>query len=128
MTIRNGSHLQGFAFAALGSISRQLRHSPGRRIQRVRRGGRADRPDHQESQIHPGPGQRGAGASGSPFQVHNADPTPEEFESADLKVEKIVVGGSMITVNVGPQKPGVYAFFGDYNPDSAKGVLHVVAK
>jgi hypothetical protein len=62
------------------------------------------------------------------FQVHNGDPTPEEFESYDLKIEKIVVGGGTITVNVGPQKPGAYAFFGDYNPDSAKGVLHVVAK
>ncbi len=74
------------------------------------------------AQVSAAPGER------LTFQVHNADPTPEEFESYDLKVEKIVVGGSMITVNVGPQKPGVYAFFGDYNPDSAKGVLHVVAK
>ncbi len=73
-------------------------------------------------QVSAPPGQR------LTFQVHNADATPEEFESYDLKVEKIVVGGGVITVNVGPQKPGVYAFFGDYNPDSAKGVLHVLAK
>ena len=57
------------------------------------------------------------------IQVTNQDPTPEEFESHDLKVEKIVAPGATVTVNAGPLKPGTYPFFGDYNPDSAKGTI-----
>ncbi len=55
--------------------------------------------------------------------VQNQDPTPAEFESSDLRVEKIVVGGGKITVNVGPLKPGTYKFFDDYHPDVAKGTI-----
>jgi hypothetical protein len=36
-----------------------------------------------------------------------------------------VVSRGTITVLVGPLKPGLYKFFGDYNPDQAKGVLRV---
>ncbi len=60
------------------------------------------------------------------IQVINRDPSPEEFESYDFRIEKIVVGGGKVLVNVGPLKPGRYAFFGDYNPTLAKGVLTVV--
>jgi hypothetical protein len=61
------------------------------------------------------------------IQVRNLDPTPEEFESYDFKVEKIMAPHATIIVPVGALKPGAYAFFGDYNPTLAKGVLHVVA-
>lgn len=60
------------------------------------------------------------------LQVRNLDPTPEEFESYDFKVEKIMAPHATIIVPVGALKPGAYAFFGDYNPTLAKGVLHVV--
>jgi hypothetical protein len=60
------------------------------------------------------------------IQVRNLDPTPEEFESYDFKVEKIMAPHATIIVSVGALKPGAYAFFGDYNPTLAKGVLHVV--
>ena len=60
------------------------------------------------------------------IQVRNLDPTPEEFESYDFKVEKIIAPNATIIVSVGALKPGAYAFFGDYNPTLAKGVLHVV--
>jgi hypothetical protein len=60
------------------------------------------------------------------IQVRNLDPTPEEFESYDFKVEKIMAPHAAIIVPVGALKPGSYAFFGDYNPTLAKGVLHVV--
>jgi Cupredoxin-like domain len=59
------------------------------------------------------------------IQVHNLDATPEEFESYDFKVEKIMAPHATIIVIVGPLKPGAYAFFGDYNPTLAKGVLRV---
>jgi hypothetical protein len=55
--------------------------------------------------------------------VENQDPTPEEFESYTLNREKIVPGKSKITVMVGPLKPGRYEFFGEFNMDTAQGVL-----
>jgi hypothetical protein len=58
--------------------------------------------------------------------VKNDDPTPEEFESTELRREKVVAGGEQITVYIGPLKPGRYEFFGDFNPKTARG--HIVAK
>jgi hypothetical protein len=55
--------------------------------------------------------------------VVNEDPTPEEFESISMKVEKIIPGKSKGLVRVGPLTPGRYDFFGDFNQDTAKGVL-----
>lgn len=59
------------------------------------------------------------------IHVHNADPTPEEFESSDLNREKIVQPGADITVFVGPLSPGSYGFFGDFHPDLAQGRILV---
>ena len=58
--------------------------------------------------------------------VKNLDPTPEEFESTDLRREKVVTGGGEITVYIGPLQPGRYEFFGDFNPQTARG--HIVVK
>lgn len=60
------------------------------------------------------------------IEVTNQDATPEEFESSDLKIEKIVVPGGKITVMAGPLKPGTYKFFGDYHPDVATGTMTAV--
>ena len=57
------------------------------------------------------------------LKVVNEDPTPEEFESHELNREKVVTGNNSIFVYVGPLRPGRYPFFGDFNPDSAQGVL-----
>ncbi len=59
------------------------------------------------------------------IEVVNQDPTPAEFESSDLRVEKIVVPGGRVTVRAGPLKPGTYHFFDDYHPDQAKGTVAV---
>jgi plastocyanin domain-containing protein len=58
--------------------------------------------------------------------VKNDDPTPEEFESTQLRREKVVPGGEQITIYIGPLKPGKYEFFGDFNPATARG--HIVVK
>lgn len=58
--------------------------------------------------------------------VVNKDQTAEEFESIDLRREKVVAGGDKIIVYVGPLRPGRYEFFGDFNPDTARG--HIIAK
>ena len=61
------------------------------------------------------------------IEVENKDATPAEFESSDLRVEKIVVPGGKIVVMVGPLKPGTYKFFDDYHPDTATGTMTAVA-
>jgi plastocyanin domain-containing protein len=55
--------------------------------------------------------------------VINADPSPEEFESPSLKVEKIIPGKSKATVQFGPLKPGTYKFEGEFNSTTAQGVV-----
>jgi hypothetical protein len=58
--------------------------------------------------------------------VKNEDPTPEEFESHQLKREKVIPGGKEITLSVGPLKAGRYEFFGEFNPKTARG--YIIAK
>jgi Cupredoxin-like domain len=57
--------------------------------------------------------------------IKNEDPTPEEFESIELRREKVVAGGEQITVYIGPLKPGRYEFFGDFNQATARGYIVV---
>lgn len=57
--------------------------------------------------------------------VENQDATPEEFESHDLDREKVIPGHSKGIVLVGPLKPGRYKFVGEFNEDTAQGVLVV---
>jgi len=57
------------------------------------------------------------------LRIVNLDKSPEEFESYDLNREKVVAGGGKITVYVGPLKPGTYSYFGEFNPDTAQGVI-----
>ncbi len=61
------------------------------------------------------------------IEVSNQDATPSEFESNDLRVEKIVVAAGKITVMAGPLKPGTYKFFDDYHPDTATGTITAAA-
>jgi hypothetical protein len=55
--------------------------------------------------------------------VINNDPTPEEFESKKLKVEKVIPGKSKAVVRFGPLEPGRYEFVGEFHEDTAKGVV-----
>jgi plastocyanin len=57
--------------------------------------------------------------------VINDDPTPEEFESKVLKVEKVIPGKSKATVQFGPLKPGKYKFEGEFNSKTAQGIVVV---
>ncbi|WP_294534232.1 cupredoxin domain-containing protein [uncultured Rhodoblastus sp.] len=57
--------------------------------------------------------------------VKNLDQTPAEFESKQLKVEKMVIGGGEITLQIRPMPPGRYRFFDDYHQDDAAGFLVV---
>jgi plastocyanin len=55
--------------------------------------------------------------------VENKDGTPEEFESSQLKIEKVIPGKSKGTIFVGPLKAGEYKFVGEFNEKTAKGVI-----
>lgn len=57
--------------------------------------------------------------------VKNEDPTPEEFESMRLNREKVIPGKSQATIYIGPLKPGVYPFVGEFNESTATGKIVV---
>ena len=57
------------------------------------------------------------------IHIENLDSEAEEFESYDLDREKIVGPNKTITVFLGPLKPGFYKYFGEFNPDTAQGVI-----
>lgn len=57
------------------------------------------------------------------LRVTNKGPAVEEFESTDLNREQIVVPGHHIIVFLGPLAPGRYKFFGDFHPNTARGVI-----
>lgn len=57
--------------------------------------------------------------------VHNQDSKAEEFESHDLNREKLIPAGAKVTIYIGPLKAGRYAFFGEFNPATAKGTVVV---
>ena len=53
--------------------------------------------------------------------VKNLDPTAEEFESHDLKLEKVIPGRREASLTVRPLKPGTYEFVGEFHQKTAKG-------
>jgi hypothetical protein len=55
--------------------------------------------------------------------VKNEDATPEEFESSELKIEKVIAGGKEATIRLRPLAKGSYPFEGEFHQDSAKGVV-----
>ena len=58
--------------------------------------------------------------------IHNQDPTIEEFESLDLKREKIILGNSKAVVILAPLKPGEYKFFGEFHEETAQGKIIIL--
>ena len=60
------------------------------------------------------------------LRVSNQDATPEEFESHDMKREKIIGGNKTATIFVGPLESGKYHYFGEFNMDTANG--YIIAK
>jgi hypothetical protein len=63
--------------------------------------------------------------AGKPFTIvlKNADPTPAEFESKTLRVEKVVAGGAEATMQIRALAAGRYRFFDEYNEATAQGFL-----
>lgn len=53
--------------------------------------------------------------------ISNLDSSAEEFESYELKREKVIPGNTEGVVYIGPLAPGSYPFFGDFNQATAQG-------
>ena len=60
------------------------------------------------------------------LNIDNRDATAEEFESVDMKIEKVIPPKSKATVYLGPLKAGEYPFIGEFHEKTAFGI--VVAK
>jgi hypothetical protein len=58
--------------------------------------------------------------------ITNEGPGAEEFESIELKKEKVLAPGVSSFLIFQPLKPGSYKFFGDFHPETAQG--RIVAK
>ena len=59
------------------------------------------------------------------LEIKNEDATVEEFESHDLKREKMIPSGMTVVVFIGPLKPGSYTFFGEFHSSTARGSVVV---
>ena len=55
--------------------------------------------------------------------LKNDDAETEEFDSAALKIEKIVAGQSSGTMRWRPLRPGGYPFMGEFHSQTAQGVV-----
>mgnify|MGYP000713419837 CR=1 FL=1 len=55
--------------------------------------------------------------------VDNQDASPEELESHDVNREKVIPGKTKAAIFIGPLKPGKYAFVGEFNEATARGVI-----
>jgi len=53
--------------------------------------------------------------------ITNKDATPEEFESHDLRIEKVIPAGKALRLRMPALKKGTYNFIGDFNQSTAKG-------
>jgi hypothetical protein len=59
------------------------------------------------------------------IEIENAGRGPIEFESRDLKQEKVLAPGAKSFVVVNPLKPGEYRFFDDFHQDTGQGRIVV---
>ncbi|HVZ27745.1 MAG TPA: cupredoxin domain-containing protein [Rhizomicrobium sp.] len=53
----------------------------------------------------------------------NKDATAEEFDSSDLKIEKVVAGNQSGNIRIRALKPGTYRFMGEYHDKTAQGMV-----
>lgn len=67
-------------------------------------------------------------AAGKKFTIEltNQGSGPMEFESKDLKQEKVIAKGAKSSMVINALKPGTYVFLDEHKPDAPKG--KIVAK
>jgi len=59
------------------------------------------------------------------IEIENAGKGPIEFESRDLKQEKLLAAGAKSFVVINGLKPGEYRFFDDFNQATGQGRIVV---
>jgi plastocyanin len=64
-------------------------------------------------------------AAGKRFKIAitNAGKGPMEFESRELRQEKVLAAGASSSIVINGLKPGSYTFFDDFHPDTGKGTI-----
>ena len=55
--------------------------------------------------------------------ITNKGTKAAEFESKDLRVEKVVPAGKTVNVRIRALKPGTYAFFDDFNQQATGRIV-----
>src|SRR5215831_16029655 len=61
--------------------------------------------------------------AGAPFVlvISNKDAIPEEFESKELRIEKVIPAGKTLRLRMPSLKKGTYGFVGEFHEATAKG-------
>ena len=59
------------------------------------------------------------------IEISNDGKGPMEFESKDLKQEKVLAAGAKSSIVINALKPGTYTFFDEYHMDAPKGQIVV---
>ncbi|AKJ66896.1 hypothetical protein PATSB16_04350 [Pandoraea thiooxydans] len=57
------------------------------------------------------------------IEVHNTGKSAVEFESIQLRKEKVLAPGAQSFVVIAPLSPGEYKFFDDFHMQTAQGVI-----
>lgn len=57
------------------------------------------------------------------LELHNLGTTPAEFESRELRKEKVIAPGARSILVIRRLDPGEYRFFDDFHPDAPAAVL-----
>jgi hypothetical protein len=57
------------------------------------------------------------------IEISNVGKGPIEFESKDLRQEKVLAPGAKSSVVINALKPGTYTFFDEYHMDLPKGKI-----
>lgn len=57
------------------------------------------------------------------LDLHNIGETPAEFESRELRKEKVLAPGSNSVLVIRTLEPGEYDFFDDFHPDAPSAIL-----
>jgi plastocyanin len=58
------------------------------------------------------------------LKIRNEQTAAAEFESHQMRREKVIPAGGTVSVFIGPLNPGRYEFFDDFNPNN-RGVVVV---
>ncbi len=57
------------------------------------------------------------------IEIHNVGKSAAEFESVELRKEKVLAPGAQSFVVIAPLRPGEYKFFDDFHLNMPQGVI-----